>query len=307
MERQRTFLSPMVAFGLVLAGMIPWPVLMPGAAMAAPPMLAPFKDDLFSYPPLTALSDDGAYVDVDYSEARDIDRRDEVPERRVKPAYVDLSPLSSQVDRSLPTPAGPLNVMSVGQSADPSVIVLFVHGRGGDRRLGMNDRTFGGNFNRLKNLVSRAGGLYATIDAGSFTDADATRLSALVETLGGQYPDASFVLACGSMGGEFCWDVVAKPGTLSVVDGIVMLSANNVAAKVAALRQAAGSRRIPLVLAHGTRDKVFAWDGAKAIYTRLRGEDYPVRFLSFDGGNHGTPIRMIDWRDTLNWMFARMG
>jgi dipeptidyl aminopeptidase/acylaminoacyl peptidase len=60
-----------------------------------------------------------------------------------------------------------------------------------------------------------------------------------------------------------------------------------------------------VLLAHGTRDKVFSWDSAKAIYTALRGEGYPVRFVSFETGNHGTPIRMIDWRDSLNWVLGQ--
>jgi hypothetical protein len=40
-----------------------------------------------------------------------------------------------------------------GDFARPRFSVIFVHGRGGDQRLGMNDYTFGGNFNRLKNLM----------------------------------------------------------------------------------------------------------------------------------------------------------
>ena len=33
--------------------------------------------------------------------------------------------------------------------------------------------------------------------------------------------------------------------------------------------------------------------------------DYPARFVRFETGTHGTPIRMIDWRDTLNWMLSK--
>ena len=31
---------------------------------------------------------------------------------------------------------------------------------------------------------------------------------------------------------------------------------------------------------------------------------YPARFVRFETGTHGTPIRMTDWRDTLNWMLS---
>jgi hypothetical protein len=26
--------------------------------------------------------------------------------------------------------------------------------------------------------------------------------------------------------------------------------------------------------------------------------------VRFEAGNHGTPIRMTDWRETLNWMLS---
>ncbi|GGD25240.1 alpha/beta hydrolase family protein [Aureimonas glaciei] len=281
-----------------------WAILS-GIALAAPAQLAPFKDALFAYPPLTAIGDGGDFIDVDYSELRDINGRDEIPERRAKAAYVDRAPLATQEEASLPTPAGPLAIMTVGNAKTPTSIVLFIHGRNGDRRLGMNDWTFGGNFNRLKNLLSRAGGLYVTADAGSFSGADRTRVGTLVETLGRDHPQATIVLACASMGGEFCWDLAGDAAVTRHVDGLVMLSANTPPTKLAAMRKAAGARQIPLLLAHGTRDKVFAWDDAKAVYTALRSGGYPVRFVSFETGNHGTPIRMIDWRDSLNWVFQK--
>jgi len=28
------------------------------------------------------------------------------------------------------------------------------------------------------------------------------------------------------------------------------------------------------------------------------------RFVRFETGTHGTPIRMTDWRETLNWMLS---
>lgn len=274
------------------------------SAYAGPPALPPFKDELFAYPPLTAILDDGARLDVDYSEKRDIDERDEIPERRVKSAYVDLAPLRTHAESTVETPAGPLKIITVGNTKAPKTIVLFIHGRNGDRRLGMNDRTFGGNFNRLKNLMQRSGGEYVTADAGTFAAADSAKIGALITGFGRDHPGATVVLACASMGGEFCWDLAGDPAVIGVVDGLVMLSANTTPAKLAAMRKAAGARRVPLLLAHGTRDKVFAWDSARAVYTALRADNYPVRFVSFESGNHGTPIRMLDWRDTLNWLFA---
>ncbi len=267
--------------------------------------LAPFKDELFAYPTGTTRLDGGDRTTVAYSERRDINGRDEVPERRVKLTYVDPAPLRRQVELVVGTPGGSVRTMQVGERAAPSATVLFIHGGNGDRRLGMYDRTFGGNFNRLKNLMSRAGGLYVTADAGSFGAADGKRIAGLIEVLADKPNGPPLVLACASMGGEFCWDVLAQAETARRVAGVVMLSANNVQTKVDAVRRAVGRRMVPLVIVHGTRDKVFAWTGAEATYERLRAAGAPIRFVSMDDGNHGTPIRMVDWRETLNWIFAR--
>ena len=58
--------------------------------------LKPFKDDLFSNQSVLSTSDGGAYEAIDYQEMRDINGRDETPERRVKRQYVDLSPKKFQ-------------------------------------------------------------------------------------------------------------------------------------------------------------------------------------------------------------------
>ena len=51
--------------------------------------LKPFKDELFAYPATLSTGDNGAYTVLDYREMRDINQRDEVPERRVHAQYTD--------------------------------------------------------------------------------------------------------------------------------------------------------------------------------------------------------------------------
>ncbi|WP_157944558.1 hypothetical protein [Mangrovicella endophytica] len=273
------------------------------SAAEAAEFFASFKDDLFAYPPLSATRDGGRYTDVDYAEVRDINGRDEVPERRVRSAYVDLAPLRHQAESSVDTPAGPLPIMTVGHAATPSAIVLFIHGRNGDRRLGMNDRTFGGNFNRLKNLIDRAGGLYVTADAGRFDAPDRQRIASLVRQLAQRAPGAKLILACASMGGGLCWQIMGEADVARNVDGLIMLGASNDRAAFDAMAAVAG-RPIPLMIAHGTRDQVSPFERQDGLYAAIRKArpDYPLRFVAFEGGTHGTPIRMIDWRETLNWI-----
>ena len=68
---------------------------------------------------------------------------------------------------------------------------------------------------------------------------------------------------------------------------------------------AAVARRVPVYFGHGSRDTVFAIADQEAFFRGLRAlNGYPSQFVRFETGTHGTPIRMVDWRETLNWMLA---
>ena len=297
--------------GLLLVSLAAAASSLPNALLAAGDSasrlkLAPFKDALFAYPQPSAVSKDGAFLDVPYSEARDIDQRDEIPERRVHGDYVELIPGRQMAEEVLQTPQGPIPWMRVGSPETARVVVLFVHGRNGDRRLGMNDWTFGGNFNRLKNLLIRSSGAYVTFDGGMLAQPDADRAAALLRHIRALNTSAKIVLTCGSMGGELCWNVLARKDVASSVAGVVLLGANSDEARFRRMRAAAG-RAVPLMIAQGTRDKVYAVERQRSLFDAIRRQEpsYPIRMVVFDDGNHGTPIRMIDWRDTLNWILRR--
>ena len=275
-----------------------------GSAWASP--FPPFKDELFDYPEPVASLDGGRRLDVPYNEARDIDRRDEVPERRVKRTYVELGRDLQAEEKVLTTPTGPLRYAQVGESVKGQPILVFVHGRNGDRRLGLNDWTFGGNFNRLKNLLVRSGGSYITVDAGRLGDDDAGKVAALLTQLKSGAASPELILTCASMGGQVCWTIATSPAVASI-DAMVLLGSDSTLERFDAMRRARGGS-LPIVLAHGTRDKVYAFDRQLEAFeaVRKRWPTDPVRFIGFDDGNHGTPIRMVDWRDTLNWIAANV-
>lgn len=289
-----------------LASTALWVGLAVTSANAGTAEIPPFKDDLFRYPGMTATRDRGSHLDVPYSEQRDIDERDEIPERRVARRYVDLKVNRTKVERTVETNYGPIRTESVGDTGAPAFIVVFMHGRNGDRRLGMNDWTFGGNFNRVKNLVSSAGGLYVTADGGSFTEADANRFAALVSGLKSATPSAPIVLACGSMGGEMCWTLLSRLDFAPKIAGLVLLGSNSDVGRFEAMRSARGANVLPLLVAQGTQDRVYLYERQKAFFDAVRRKQpsYPIRFVTFETGNHGTPIRMIDWRTTLEWILS---
>ena len=66
---------------------------------------------------------------------------------------------------------------------------------------------------------------------------------------------------------------------------------------------------IPVYIAHGNNDKVIRWQAPQIFYKNVRAlrPGYPIRFVVFDGGTHGTPMRMTDWRGVLNWMLSLRG
>lgn len=276
-------------------------ILLGASQLCSAQVLASYKDDLFGYPAVIEEKDGGAYRVIDYQEARDINARDEVPERRVRRDYVSLGVRSKQKDMKLQTEAGTLRFVAVGTQANASMIVLYLHGQGGSRRQGVDDYTFGGNFNRVKNLVAAANGLYLSPDFSTFGEKGAAEIAALIAHFKEQSPKAKVFVACGSMGGALCWRLAKDVRTASFLGGLLLLGS---LWDESFIGSAAHRAKVPLFFGHGSRDTVFPVASQEAFYRKVRAGGYPVRFVRFETGTHGTPIRMTDWRDTLNWMLA---
>lgn len=274
----------------------------PASARSA--ALKPYKDDLFAYPALLSGKPGDRYLVVDYQEMRDINGRDQIPERRVKGAYVSTGVRKVQKDLALNTEAGTIRHFAVGRTEDASLIVLYLHGQGGSRRQGVDDFTFGGNFNRIKNLMAQNGGLYLSPDFSDFGDKGAAEITALIGYYRARSPDAKIFVACGSMGGALCWKLAAgKGGEGAAVSGLLLLGS---LWDDSFLSSPAFQRRVPVFFGQGSRDPVFPVEKQEAFFRAIlaKSKNYPTRFVRFETGTHGTPIRMTDWRETLNWMLS---
>ncbi|MCR9139507.1 MAG: hypothetical protein NXI27_26140 [Alphaproteobacteria bacterium] len=297
-SRAVTILSRSLCFLVILA-------VLPGIAGADSILLRPYKDKLFSYPGILATADKGDYLKVDYRKERDIHKRDKVPERRVNGKYVSMRPKRKQRTLTIKAPDVAVEVYETGASKRARFAVIFIHGRGGDRRLGVKDWTFGGNFNRLKNLAVRNGGVYYSPTIPSFDQRGLEHLQTLVTYIRRTSPSAPIVLACGSMGSILCWAGANDPGISSRLAGIAILGGTGDSSFASSAAYHAG---VPVMIAHGSGDSVYDWRSQFNLYRTIRNssdETYPIRFVLFETGSHGTPIRMIDWRDTLNWMLYR--
>jgi len=265
--------------------------------------LKPFKDELFAYPALLSSEKGDLYRVFDYRELRDINGRDAVPEKRVRAEYVSLGVRRAQRDLTLKSDAGDVRHVAVGATENASVIVVYLHGQGGSRRQGVDDYTFGGNFNRIKNLMAGNGGLYLSPDFTDFGDHGTAQVAALIGHYAETSPNAKIYVACGSMGGQICWKLAARPDTGSRVDGLLLLGS---LWDEGFFSTPAFKRRIPVFFAQGSKDPVFPVASQEAFFRSIlaKSKAYPTRFARFETGTHGTPIRMVDWREALNWMLS---
>jgi hypothetical protein len=276
-------------------------LLFPTVAWAL--QLSPYKDALFAYPAELSSRDGGDYRVFDYHEYRDINQRDAIPERRVGDQYISLGVRRVQQDVALDTPAGTLRTYAVGAEKGASVITVYLHGQGGSRRQGVDDFTFGGNFNRIKNLMADNGGLYLSPDFSDFGDRGAAEVSAIIEHYLELSPHAALFVACGSMGGGICWKLAESDRIAPKLSGLLLLGSHWDEDFFAS---PAFRRKVPVFFAQGSHDTVFPVGKQEAFFEeiRKRSPGYPTRFARFETGTHGTPIRMTDWRQVLNWMLS---
>ncbi|NVP55882.1 alpha/beta hydrolase [Mycoplana rhizolycopersici] len=271
------------------------------AVPAAAASLAPWKDELFAYPAVIESSDGGAMRVVDYQEMRDINGRDQVPERRAKAAYVSTAVKRDLENLTISTPRGSVDVAATGKQQGANFTVIFIHGRGGDRRLGNNDWSFGGNFNRLKNLAVHNGGVYYSASVKSFDDKGAAPIAGLIEEARRNSPGAPVVLSCASMGSFICWQIARDPEAVRNLAGMILMGG---APDPNYIESAAYKAKMPIYFTHGESDKVYKAQDQVAQFRKLLKAGVPTQFVLFRTGSHGTPVRMTDWRETLNWIFA---
>lgn len=270
---------------------------------SASPQLVPWKDDMFKVPAVIESRHEGDYVILDYQSKRDINGRDSIPEKRASKERVDMDIRKEQKDTKLKTKYGTIRHFTVGRTAGASVIVIYFHGKGGERAQGVDDWTFGGNFNRLKNLVVRSGGLYISPDIASFTGKGANQINQMIQHYLAASPNADVIIAAGSAGGRIIYQLSKKDELAPYLDGIIFLGSFPDGVFVGS---AAWKARVPIYIGHGSRDYISYVEKMEALYREIRERSpgYPIKMERFESGTHGTPIRMIDWRKTINWQLS---
>jgi len=291
----------------ILAAAVALLAVVLAVAPAAALRLEPYKDELFAYPGILEQQFGGDWLRVDYNRKRDLQDRDAEDERKVHGEYVSIV----GGERTLTLKVGDVSVkyIAVGRTEGARLVVIYLHGMNGSRFQGVDDWMFGGNFNRIKNLMVRNDGLYISPDFTDFTQRGKVEITALMEAVAAKNPGAPIFVACGSYGGVLCWNLAGDPQSARLLGGLMFLGSISDEAFPAVAGNWEPSSWLPIYIGHGSADAVFDWRDQDAFFRRLKGfsPSYPVRFTLFETGSHGTPIRMTDWRLVLNWMLAASG
>ncbi len=266
--------------------------------------LKPYKDELFNYPRVLEQALGGAFVRLDYQIQRDLRDRDKIPERRVDARYVSSRPSWYARERSAVLAGNMRKHIRVGSpDADTKLLLLYLHGKGGNRKQGNADWTFGGNFNRLKNLMVRNNGVYLSPDVKLESPGGTQEIRELIAQYRKETPQAKVIVACGSMGSQVCYGLADHAGVAGPLSGLLLLGG---ATDRRLLTSEAYKTGVPIIFGHGSADRVYSWEKQYQLFKAITGKkkQYPARFLLFETGSHGTPIRMINWRDEINWMLS---
>ncbi|HET7717384.1 MAG TPA: alpha/beta fold hydrolase [Bauldia sp.] len=287
----------LIAFAAFAAGL--------GWAHAAPYRLEPFKDELFQYQTILQTEYGGDFLLVDYDRNRDLKQRDVIERQKVKPEYVSLETEAAQTDVVLRSGNARIRYTAVGASdGGARAIVIFLHGRGTDRSAGASDWIHGGNFNRIKNLMMRNGGVYISADFSDFGRRGTTEMKALVIDQANRSPGAPIFLACGSWGGKICWRLIADSDTAPLIKGVLFLDSEMDTDFIARAAKLPPGQRPAIHISNTMEDWIVGYKSQLGFFRRMKKEvpDYPIRFVLFDSGTHGISLRMTDWRQVLNWM-----
>ena len=273
--------------------------------VAADFRLAPYKDDLFAYSKVLESAYGGDYIRVEYIEQRDVNGRDEIPVEKARPEYLSLETRAVERDLTFKVGRRQVEYIATGNvDGGATAIVLYVHGRRGNRFQGADDGMFGGNFNRIKNLMVRNGGLYLSPGFPNLKNRGSDEAKALIKAYAAISPGAPIFVACGSLGGGICWRLLEDGEASAMLAGVLLLGSTNDNGFFSSPPATGAVRPVPIYIGHGTRDRIIKWESQKSFFEQVKARlpAYPIRLAIFDSGVHGTPIRMTDWRLVLNWM-----
>lgn len=246
---------------------------------------------------------DSSWIHIQYDPLEHYRGWDRVPGEQANRNRVSALPRGVESSYQVRLANRRTQIYQTGALSSAQFAVVFVHGAGGNGSLGNNDWSFGGNFNRLKNIVFKSGGVYLS-PSFRLNNSGVGVAQAMVDWVREEAGDIPVVFVCASRGSVICDGLLrARYSESRAVDGFIYLGAQS--GPSASSSSDYRGQRVPIILAHGSYDPVLPWESMLAVYDSWRRGGYPVQFQLHHGGVHGTPIRLFDWRRGLQWIFSR--
>lgn len=262
------------------------------------------KDDLFKYQWWILETYINWWIKlIDYSEKRDIEDRDIIDVDRVYDKYVEKINDKNKNDIFINTPYGWTNYWEVKdnniKNENIELIVLYFHGAWWNRHQWVNDYTFWWNFNRIQNLMIKNNGVYISPDFKDFEWKWTVEMQILIYHLLKKYPNWKLIISWASSGWTILWNIVNKSEKKLVdkISGLLLIwSVTNSKYNI--------NNRIPIYIWHWTKDSNISYKPLFSYYNEIKKQNsiYPIKIELFKNWVHWTPIRMINWRDSINWI-----
>lgn len=270
----------------------------------------PYKDELFT-PDTIAIANENCNISLyDYNEIDHVNGRDCAKEngfhfpmaqpKRIK----DVSKLRRE-RKDIP---GVDATWEIGRSPNekinpPKCAIVWCHGAVESKsphHLGARDSNFGANNNRLMNLAIQKNCVYYSPNFRGRNGYYA--IQSLIDYLKSKNFNEVFISA--SSAGAAALNIAASnPKNTDILAGLIYNG--TYASPINVSRTPAFKSGVPIVFSHGANDK---YQQIRDDFIKVQ-EMYPPSktpynntwLQVFKNGGHGTPIRMIDWRHTLNW------
>lgn len=267
-------------------------------------LFEPYKDELFT-PELLARGNNCNVSLFDYNEIDHVNGQDCAKENGMHKSVAqpdrigDVSSVRRERIKEIP---GLEKTWEIGPKPGgvdgPKCAVIWCHGAvesDNPHHLGARDSNFGANNNRLMNLANQQG---CTYYSPSFRGRHGYyAIQYLIDYLKENGVDEIFISA--SSAGASALNVASNnPANTDVLAGLFYTGTYSNPQYVE--RSAAFKAGVPIVFSQGANDEyATARDGFFDVLDRNPNANMWLQI--FEDGAHGTPIRMIDWRQTLNW------
>lgn len=262
-----------------------------------------FKDEIFWDRQILEIKLNWSWKMIDYSQKKYINDRDKIAWEIVKDEFIDMKvekfieKNSFEIEKWKKFEYYELKDKSKDNESK-EVIVIYLHWHWWNKAQWMNDKSFWWNFNRLKNLILENNWIYITTDVDLWLNESLVWHILLIEKLKSEYKNAKIIIAWASNWWVFLWHLLNSSRINKFIDWAIFLWTilDNSKSYNFMIQN-----WIPLYIWHWTHD--FNPYKEKEEFIKIFNEQWWMWQVEiFKNWVHWTPIRMIDWKETINWI-----